>query len=715
MTRTILLIQSDIAGAMTVQRALAGLQAGTGTVVWAKTLAQGIEWLDRSLRGVDPAICAVVCDLRLPDSVGIETFDSVLARSPYVPIWVLSDRDLQPAATLALQRGAESYFLKDCIDDRLLLDTVERGIERADYASSLFADKERAQVTLAAIADGVISIDERGFVTYCNPVAAELTGWSQDDARGLPFVDIFRLIDANSRQPLRDPMARPMQEDAAVSLKPDCLLVRRDGSETAIEDSAAPIHDRTGRVVGAVIVFRDASAMRSAALKLSYQAQHDALTDLPNRFLFADRLCQAIELAKRNRQMIAMLFLDLDRFKNINDSLGHAIGDRLLQSIARRLIACVRRADTVSRQGGDEFVILLPDVKYIEDTAVAAEKILNAITLPHVIDGHELHVTASIGIVFYPEDGNDAATLLKNADTAMYHAKESGRYNYQFFTPDMNVRAVERQQIEAEMRQALKRGEFVLNYQPIVELDRRVVVGFEALVRWRHPRRGLLHPRSFMAVAEQCGFVVPMGRWVIAEACRQARAWQDQGFAAMRIAVNTSPLELRTKGFVEAVRDSLQDTGLAPDALEIEITETFLLQESNDTAEILGTIADMGVHLALDDFGTGYSSLSHLKRYPISTLKIDQSFIRELATDANDASIVSAVIGLGRSMGLRVVAEGVETAQQAALLRSQGCVEAQGYYFGMPVEDHGLSQLFAIPVPGIDDARNDDMKVDWRS
>jgi diguanylate cyclase (GGDEF)-like protein/PAS domain S-box-containing protein len=687
--RKILLIQSDVLGAMATQRALAGVEE----VVWAKTFSQGAEWLDQCVRGGHSSICAVVCDLSLPDSNGLATFERLFAHSRFIPIFILCDIALQGAAMLAFEMGAQRYFLKECTEDRVLADSVERAIERSDHESTLFEEKDRAQVTLEAIADGVISTDEEGLVTYCNPVAAALTGWPRDDAKGQPFANIFKLISAKSRESVPDPMARSMRENVAVSLTPDCLLVRPDGNETAIEDSAAPIHDRAGKVIGAVIVFRDVSASRAAALKMSYLAQHDVLTDLPNRILFADRLRQAIELAKRHGQMLAMLFLDLDRFKNINDSLGHAVGDQLLQSIGHRLTDCVRSMDTVSRQGGDEFVILLSDINHVEAAVVAADKILRAIALPHVIDDHELHITASVGIVIYPQDGINDATLLKNADAAMYHAKENGRNNYQFFTPDMHVRAVERQQIESEMRQALKLGQFVLHYQPIVELEHCAVVGVEVLVRWEHPLRGLLHPGSFMAVAEQCGFVIPLGRWMIREACRQARAWRDAGLPSMRIAVNTCALELRAKGFVEAVRDCLEVSGLAPADLEIEITETVLLQESNATAEILVAIADMGVHLALDDFGTGYSSLSHLKRYPISTLKIDRSFIRELATDLSDASIVDAVIGLGSSLGLRVVAEGVETTRQATLLRSQGCGEAQGYYFGRPVEASGLADL----------------------
>ena len=445
-------------------------------------------------------------------------------------------------------------------------------------------------------------------------------------------------------------MALAIREDKTVGLTPNCVLIRRDGVEAAIEDSAAPIHDRRGQVTGAVMVFHDVSAARALSLRMSYLAQHDSLTDLPNRALLNDRLTQAMALAHRHRRKLAVLFLDVDRFKHINDSLGHDIGDRLLQSVAQRLLACVRSSDTVSRQGGDEFVILLSEVTHAEDAAVSAEKILLALSAPHRIDQHDLHLTASIGIVTYPDDGTDAETLLKNADFAMYHAKDSGRNNYQFFEPDMNVRAVERQSLENGLRHAIERQEFVLHYQPKMNLETGAIIGVEALIRWRHPQRGLVPPAQFMPIAEECGFIVPIGQWVLREACRQARAWQDAGLPPMRIAINISAVELRDKDFVAGVRAILTETGLEPRYLELELTETFLMQDSTSTAAVLQALKDMGVQLALDDFGTGYSSLSHLKRFPIDTLKIDQSFVRDLTTDADDASIVSAVISMGKSL-----------------------------------------------------------------
>ena len=376
----------------------------------------------------------------------------------------------------------------------------------------------------------------------------------------------------------------------------------------------------------------------------------------------------------------------MDRFKNINDSLGHDIGDRLLQSVAQRLLACVRSTDTVSRQGGDEFVILLSEVTHAQDAAVSADKILLALSAPYKIDQHELHVTVSIGIVTYPDDGTDAETLMKNADFAMYHAKDSGRNNHQFFKPDMNVHAAERQSLENGLRHAVERKEFVLHYQPKVDVETGAISGVEALIRWRHPQRGLVPPAQFIPIAEDCGLhradrpVGPARRLPAGPRLAGRRP------AAARIAINVSAVELRAKDFVSGgARDPRCETGLEPRYLELELTETFLMQDSTSTSVVLQALKEMGVQLALDDFGTGYSSLSYLKRFPIDTLKIDQSFVRDLTTDADDASIVSAVISMGKSLHMRVVAEGVETPEQLAFLREQSCPEGQGYYFSRPM------------------------------
>jgi diguanylate cyclase (GGDEF)-like protein len=391
-----------------------------------------------------------------------------------------------------------------------------------------------------------------------------------------------------------------------------------------------------------------------------------------------------------------VLFLDLDGFKHINDSLGHPIGDKLLQSIAKRLVNCVRNADTVSRQGGDEFVVLLSEVERSEDTAITARRMLQTVAEAHSIDQHDLHVTTSIGVSVYPDDGLDAETLIKNADTAMYQAKENGRQSYQFFKPAMNVRAVERQAIEESLRRALDRREFAVHYQPMINLKTGMITGAEALLRWTHPVRGLVPPAQFIPVAEDCGLILPIGRWVLREACQQARSWLDAGMPLATMAVNISAMEFRGENFLEGIFAILKETGLDPKFLELELTESVLMKHAGSTEAILKTLRARGIQLAVDDFGTGYSSLSYLRKFPIDALKIDQSFVRQITTTPEETTIVTAVISMGRSLKLRVVAEGVETQEELAFLQAHQCDEAQGYYFSRPVLPQQFAKMLQI-------------------
>jgi diguanylate cyclase (GGDEF)-like protein len=436
--------------------------------------------------------------------------------------------------------------------------------------------------------------------------------------------------------------------------------------------------------------------MERAALAMSRQmahsAEHDFLTGLPNRMLLNDRVGQAIALATRHMKKVAVLFLDLDGFKHINDSLGHPIGDKLLQSIAKRLVDSIRGSDSVSRQGGDEFVVLLLDLDQAEDAVVTARRLLQAVAQPHSIDQHDLHVTASIGVSVYPDDGLDADTLIKNADTAMYQAKENGRRSFQFFKPAMNVRAVERQFIEEGLQRALERQEFVLHYQPKVNLMTGAITGAEALIRWTHPTRGPISPAQFIPVAEDCGLILPIGAWVLREACEQARAWTDAGLPVTSVAVNVSAMQFRDKNFLDHLFVILGKTGLDPSSLELELTESVLMKHAASTTTILQTLRESGIRVAVDDFGTGYSSLSYLRKFSVDAVKIDQSFVRQISVAGEDTTIVKAVIGMARGLKLRVIAEGVETLEELVFLRAYRCDEAQGYYFSRPV----LPQQFAL-------------------
>ncbi len=449
-------------------------------------------------------------------------------------------------------------------------------------------------------------------------------------------------------------------------------------------------------------IFHDASAARTATLKITHTAEHDFLTGLPNRMLLNDRINQAIVLAQRHQKKVAVLFLDLDRFKHINDLLGHQTGDRLLQSLAKRLADSIRASDTVSRQGGDEFVVLLSEVQQAEDAAVAATKLLQTVAQAHSIDQHDLHITTSIGISIYPDDGLDAETLVKNADTAMYQAKESGRHGYRFFASAMNIRAVERQSLEEGLRRALERHEFALHYQPKINLRTGAITGAEALLRWTHPTRGAVSPAEFIPVAEDCGLVLPIGAWVLREACEQARAWVDAGLPAMSIAVNISALEFRNETFLEDLLGILGETGLDPRSLELELTESILMTRVESTAAILQALRERGVQVAIDDFGTGYSSLSYLRKFPVDELKIDQSFVQRIATNKGDEPIVTAILAMARSLNLRVVAEGVETADELAFLKAHECDEAQGYYFSRPLPPEQFEKLLSAWIPAPD-------------
>jgi diguanylate cyclase (GGDEF)-like protein/PAS domain S-box-containing protein len=686
--QNILLIQGDPGDAKLVQDALAGATYQQFHVEWIKSGALGFERaaslcaLDRSL---PTALSAILVDLLLPDTAGLAIIDALYVTARNIPVIALCSQRDEDLGKAAIGRGAQDFLLKEQITSYLLPKTVAAVIERAAITEALFAEKERAQVTLNSIGDAVISTDVEGRITYMNQVAERLTGWPLVEATSRPLEEIFRIIDVDTRVAIPNPMTKAARENATVGLPPTCVLIRRDGVESAIEDSAAPIHDRYGRITGSVMVFHDVSAARALTQRLAYVAQHDSLTDLPNRALLNDRLTQSLALAQRHHTALALLYLDLDRFKHINDSMGHLIGDQMLQTVALRLTQCVRASDTVSRFGGDEFVILLSELAHEQDAAVSADKILRALRLPYVLGEHELHVTASIGIAIHPGDGVVAETLLQNADLAMYESKHLGRNNYQYYRSDLNSSATQRQTLESGLRHAIELKSMQLRYQPIVNLKTGLVAGVEALLRWQHPSLGLLLPDQFIGVAEESGLIVPIGNWVLREACRQAVAWHAAGLPKIRLAVNISAVELRTKEFLPSVKRCLADTGFDPKCLELELTETYLMQDSSATYRLLAAIKELGVQLALDDFGTGYSSLSYMRRFPINTLKVDRSFVRDLTMDSGDASVVSAIINMGSSMHMRVVAEGVESADQVAFLQDHSCPEAQGYHFSRPL------------------------------
>ncbi len=629
------------------------------------------------------------------------TLDSNFPRASYAAQDGLHTAFAVPVTSSGEVQGVIEFF-SDCIeppDDGLLtmMDTVGnllgQFVARKRAETLLYEEKERAEVTLRSIGDGVIVIDTLSRITYLNPAAEEMTGWSISDALGKPVIEVLHIVDHHSGEASLNPLLMAMRENRPLGLAADSDIVGRDGFHSPIEDSAAPIHDRNGEVTGSVMVFHDISESRAMALKMSHLAQHDYLTDLPNRVLLQDRFAQAIVRAKREQGHLALLSTDLDGFKHINDSLGHEVGDALLQQVAQRLLASVRSVDTISRQGGDEFVILLPQLRSSSDAAHVADNILLAMRPPFHVADAELNITLSIGISLYPNDGGDPGVLLKYADAAMYQAKQHGRNQYRFYTRAISERADRRLSIEGSLHQALRNDEFVLHYQPKVRPDTGAITGMEALVRWNQPSGELCFPDEFIGIAEESGLISRIDQWVLEEACRQNRAWQLAGLKHVPVAVNLSAAYTNAERYPERLGAVLARTGLDAGYLQIEITESQMLRDTERFETLIRGIKAVGVKVAIDDFGTGYSSLGYLCRFPFDVLKIDRTFVQALAEDSKEIAIVETIVRLARTLDYVVVAEGVETWDQAKILQSHGCHEIQGYLYSRPVPAEQFEML----------------------
>jgi diguanylate cyclase (GGDEF)-like protein len=568
--RTVLLIEDNSPNAARVKQALLGSGDGAFVVERVRKCSEAQEQLCMDRKR---AITAVVTNLFLPDSQGLQTIARILEVSPHMPILVLTSADHEEVAKQAIQRGARDYVLQHRLDNYSLPKILQN-------------------------------------------------------------------------------------------------IIHREANTAAAENEPSP-----------------------AALKSIDDTAHDSLTGLPNMLLLKDRLSQAIASAQRHQQSLAMLCVNIDRFKNVNDALGHDIGNHLLRSIAARLIAGVRASDTVSREHGGEFMVLLPELDNPEDASLSAQKILTSLGTTHRIEKHDLQITATVGIAVYPDDGCDAETLIKNASVAMSNAKEQSHDSYGFFKPHMNEHAIERQFLECGLRRALERQEFVLHYQPQIDLQTEAIIGAEALIRWRRPQRGLALPAEFMPVAEQSGHIIEIGLWALREACRQARIWREADIAPLPVGINVSAIELRSGGFVDSVRAVLSETEMPPDCLELEITELALADNCQSIAAVLRELGDMGVQVALDHFGAGSSSLTHLKRYPVDALKLDASLVQGLYASDGSADIVNAVISAAKSFHLRVIAQGIETREQFLALQSLQCREGQGRYFHEPLPANEFAKL----------------------
>jgi diguanylate cyclase (GGDEF)-like protein/PAS domain S-box-containing protein len=549
---------------------------------------------------------------------------------------------------------------------------IERALRRAE-------EKYRAIFQDSVI--GMFQSTPGGRYINANPAMAHMLGYDSPQELVASITDIAQQVYVDPMS--RDELARLLREQGLVK-NFECAVYRKDGSKMWFSANVRAVSEE-GVLVGYEGTNEDITARKAAEERIQFLAYYDALTGLPNRTLFQDRLGKALAGARRQKCKIALLFLDLDGFKIINDSLGHSVGDLLLKEVAERLNTWGREQDTVARLGGDEFLVMLTQVKELPDVAVAAERLMDAMTAEFVVQGHSLNISCSIGVSIFPEHGADCETLIKNADSAMYGAKDCGRNNFQFFAEAMNAQAVERLSLENSLRLAVGKKELFLVYQPQMDVATRRITGLEALLRWQHPGLGLVPPDRFIRIAENSGLIVPIGEWVLRTACSQARKWQDDGLPAVSVAVNVSAVQFRQQGFCDLIRSVLQQTGLAPQHLELELTESLLLANADMTLSVLRELRSMGLTLAIDDFGTGYSNFTSLRQFGVSKLKIDRSFIRDVAIKPDDAAITTAIISMAKSLNLKVIAEGVEDEAQMSFLRTHHCDQIQGYYFSKPL------------------------------
>ena len=643
----------------------------------------------------------VVSDFALPKFDGLSALRVVRELRPDLPFIFLSGTIGEETAIESLRSGANDYVLKTNLA-RLPM-AVRRALHDVDQRTRRLETEEalrlRDRAVEASVNPVVIvsAIDPNMPLVYVNRAFEQVTGYSRAEVIG----GNCRFLQGEDReQPELDKIRRAIaeQRDGHAVLR----NYRKDGSLFWNKLYVTPVRDPlSNRVTHFVGVQYDITEIKGYQEELEHQANHDALTGLANRNLLKDRLKQALALAHRYKRPFSLTFIDLDNFKLINDSLGHDIGDRLLKLAAGRLAACVQEGDTVARLGGDEFVLLVAEQEQEEGVYRAMQRVMASMSQPFVIDEREFKITCSAGIASFPRDGEEADTLLRNAETAMYRAKDLGRNNFQLYSSDMNSDLGERLTLETDLWKAVVRNELVLYYQPKVELKSGRVIGMEALLRWNHPTRGMIPPEKFVPAAEASSLITEIGSWVIHEACANNKEWQDANLRALPIAVNISARQLHDNDLVETIRTALQTTNLRPEHLEIELTESAVMMHPDDAINTMARLRGMDVRIALDDFGTGYSSLSHLKRLPVTGLKIDQSFVRDLAFDPDDAAIVRAIVAVAHELMLGVTAEGVENAEQAAFLRTHGCNEAQGYYFARPVpasEMRALLERGTLPV-----------------
>jgi diguanylate cyclase (GGDEF)-like protein/PAS domain S-box-containing protein len=635
----------------------------------------------------------IIADFTLPSFDGFSALKIAHERAPEVPFIFFSGTMGEEAAIDSLLYGATDYVLKQRV--KRLIPAVRRALhevkecrERSLAEATLRLRNRALEASVNAILITNCTQPDNP-IEYVNPAFERITGYSAAEVMG-----------RNSRFLQRDDGDQPGLENINAALREQCeghaviRNYRKDGSLFWNEFHIAPVRDSSGRTTHFIGVLNDITETKRYQEQLEHQAKYDLLTNLPNRSLLYDRLAQAIIYAQRYRRLVGVAFVDLDRFKLINDSLGHNMGDRLLKTVAERLKSSVRNVDTVARLGGDEFMVVLYDQANEQAIVKVMQRILASVRQPFFIEGREFIITCSMGLSIYPQDGQDAETLLKNADAAMYRAKDQGRNNFQSYTPEIQEWVNERVALENNLRRALERQEFVLYYQPQIDLRSERIVGAEALIRWQHPEWGMVSPARFIPVAEETGMIIPIGEWVIRTACTQNKVWQASGLPPIVVSVNVSMRQFRQKDLAKSVAQLLQKTGLEAQYLELELTESLVMQNPQEAIATLQELKELGIKLAIDDFGTGYSSLAYLKRFPVDCLKIDQSFVNEITTAHDSTVIAQAIISLGHSLNIQVIAEGVESQQQLEFLCTHHCHEAQGYYFSKPVPPGEFMKFF---------------------
>ena len=636
----------------------------------------------------------VLMDAKMPSMNGFDACALMKGRpgGERVPVLMITGLNDDESVDRAYQAGAADFITKP-IHWAILRNRVGYLLQHIESERRLFLASSVYENTN----EGIVVTDPDGHIQSVNPAFTRITGYGDQEVLGRNL----RLLKSGRHDAA---FYRRFWESLTETgrWQGEFWNRRKDGTIYPQWANVNVIRGPDGKPRNYVSVFSDLTVIKESEENLRYLLGHDTLTDLPNRHLFQERLSFALAEAKGLRRMVAILLLDLDRFKVINDTMGHDTGDRLLVQVGERLRSALEGLGILGRMGGDEFGFIVPKLAHAEGAVQAAQAMLKALSVAFVIDGMDYFIGGSIGIGVYPLDGEDVKTLVKNADAAMYHAKEQGRNNFQFYRDTLNTTSMARMLMESSLRSALEKGEFFLCYQPQMELATGRLVGAEALIRWQHPLQGIISPGEFIPLAEETGLIIPMGLWALETACRQARSWQDQGFPPVRMAVNLSGIQFRQPDFTSQVTGVLEATGLEASRLELELTESIAMGDVEETFLKLNTLSDAEVKLAIDDFGTGFSSLSYLKRFPIDTLKIDQSFVRNCTTDPEDAAIIRTFIGLAHSLGLSVIAEGVETVEQLEFLKSHNCNEIQGYHYSRPLKTDDFADFMRRhlqPVP----------------